>query len=203
MVVICLPATLASGVAQERIGRPSRCTVQAPQSAMPQPNLVPVSPATSRSAQSSGMAGSASSVVGLPLSTNDVGMQRFSGRDASILRLPQRVPPAAWTCARDQRPRLDARLDIQIGDRQCIFFNELAARLDLISHARREDLIRGHRVLDAHLQQPARARIDGRLPELIGVHLTQTLVALDGLTLARLLEQPAHGLLERADVLAL
>jgi hypothetical protein len=41
MVVIFIPAALEIGVMQERIGLPSRCTVQAPHSAAPQPNLVP------------------------------------------------------------------------------------------------------------------------------------------------------------------
>src|SRR6266446_313771 len=41
---------------------------------MPQPNLVPVRPATSRTAHSKGMLGSASSVVDLPLRENDVDM---------------------------------------------------------------------------------------------------------------------------------
>src|SRR5438876_530381 len=48
MVVIRLPAAALTGVTQERIGWPSRCTVQAPQSAIPQPNFVPVRPTTSR-----------------------------------------------------------------------------------------------------------------------------------------------------------
>ena len=74
MVVTLRPATADSGVTQERIGLPSRCTVQAPHSAMPQPNLVPGRPATSRIAQSSGMLGSASSVAGLPFSSNEVDM---------------------------------------------------------------------------------------------------------------------------------
>src|SRR6267142_338053 len=43
MVVIFFPATAATGVTQERIGCPSRCTVQAPHNAIPQPNFVPVS----------------------------------------------------------------------------------------------------------------------------------------------------------------
>ena len=46
MVVTCLPATDAKGVTQERTAMPSTCTVQAPQRAMPQPNLVPGRPAT-------------------------------------------------------------------------------------------------------------------------------------------------------------
>ena len=46
---------------------PSTCTVQAPQAATPQPNLVPVSPSVSRSAQRSGVSGSRSSAWTLPL----------------------------------------------------------------------------------------------------------------------------------------
>ena len=44
MVVIFLPATAEMGVTQERVAAPLTCTVQAPHCAMPQPNLVPVSP---------------------------------------------------------------------------------------------------------------------------------------------------------------
>ena len=43
------------------------CTVQAPQSAMPQPNFVPVRPTTSRSAHRIGMSGGTSTVWSLPL----------------------------------------------------------------------------------------------------------------------------------------
>ena len=43
------------------------CTVQAPHCAMPQPNLVPVMPSTSRSTQSSGMSPGASKVRFSPL----------------------------------------------------------------------------------------------------------------------------------------
>ncbi len=64
---------------QERMALPSRCTVQAPHSAMPQPNLVPCRPATSRIAHSSGIVGSASSVADLPLSTKVVAMSDSAG----------------------------------------------------------------------------------------------------------------------------
>src|SRR5258708_398217 len=57
MVVMFLPATLATGTEQERRASPSTCTVQAPHCAMPQPNFVPVSPRISRKNQSKGMAG--------------------------------------------------------------------------------------------------------------------------------------------------
>jgi hypothetical protein len=55
MVVMRLSAAAATGVTQDLIGWPSRWTVQAPQSAMPQPNLVPLRPITSRNAHSTGM----------------------------------------------------------------------------------------------------------------------------------------------------
>src|SRR5580704_10492138 len=93
--------------------------------------------------------------------------------------------------------------DVEIRHRQRILLDELTPRLDLIAHQRGEDLIRRYRVLDAHLQQPPRLRIDRGLPELLGIHLTQSLVALYRLALAGLLEQPGHRLFERADVLAL
>src|SRR5262245_43032453 len=67
MVVIFLPAAVDIGVLQERIGWPSSSTVQAPHSAMPQPNLVPVMPSVSRITQSSGVSGAALTSRALPL----------------------------------------------------------------------------------------------------------------------------------------
>src|SRR5204863_8023999 len=52
------------------------------------------------------------------------------------------------------------------------------------------------------LQQAARLGIDRGLPELLRVHLAESLVALDRLALLRLIEKPLHRLLEGADVLA-
>jgi hypothetical protein len=42
MVVMALPSTALKGSTQDRTATPSRCTVQAPHRATPQPNLVPV-----------------------------------------------------------------------------------------------------------------------------------------------------------------
>src|SRR5271165_1667927 len=61
VVTAALP-TLSMVVIQERVGAPSKCTVQAPQSAIPQPNLVPVMPNTSRSTHSRGVSPSTSAV---------------------------------------------------------------------------------------------------------------------------------------------
>ncbi len=48
MVVTLFPATAEIGVMQERDASPLMCTVHAPQSAMPQPNFVPVMFSVSR-----------------------------------------------------------------------------------------------------------------------------------------------------------
>ncbi len=67
MVVILCPAAAEMGVTQERIACPFNCTVQAPHRAAPQPNLVPVQPSVSRSAQRIGVDGSASTWRSWPL----------------------------------------------------------------------------------------------------------------------------------------
>jgi hypothetical protein len=67
MVVIACPTAALTGITQDRRGLPSECTVQAPHSAAPQPNLVPFMPSRSRSTQSSGMSGGASTVWAFPL----------------------------------------------------------------------------------------------------------------------------------------
>src|SRR2546430_10468864 len=67
MVVISWPAASDTRFTQERMASPLRWTVQAPQSAMPQPYLVPVRPSVSRNTHSSGVLGSTSALNCLPL----------------------------------------------------------------------------------------------------------------------------------------
>src|SRR3979490_2588351 len=74
MVVIFLPATAETGVMHARVGAPSTCTVQAPQSAMPQPNFVPVIPSTSRKTHNNGVSLSTSTVRSTPLTLMVVAM---------------------------------------------------------------------------------------------------------------------------------
>src|ERR1700751_3216983 len=66
MVTTFFPATSDIGMLQERIASPLRCTVQAPQSATPQPNFVPVRPSSSRRYHMSGIDGSPSNVRSRP-----------------------------------------------------------------------------------------------------------------------------------------
>src|SRR5579872_4261723 len=67
MVVTDLPATAESGVTHEKARSPSMCTMQAPQSPIPHPNLVPVNPNCSRRHHSSRELPSRSADTGLPL----------------------------------------------------------------------------------------------------------------------------------------
>src|SRR5258708_40100906 len=67
MVVISLPAASATRLTQERIASPFKWTVHAPHCAIPQPYLVPVNESVSRSTQSSGVPGSTSTFIVLPL----------------------------------------------------------------------------------------------------------------------------------------
>jgi hypothetical protein len=72
MVVILAPATAATGVMQERVARPSTCTVHAPQNPIPQPNFVPVSPSSSRITQSNAASSGLCTETVLPLRSNVV-----------------------------------------------------------------------------------------------------------------------------------
>src|SRR5262249_49444448 len=64
------PLASLMAMAQEREASPSMWTVQAPHSATPQPNFVPVSPSSSRRYQSSGIEGSPSNDCSWPLTCN-------------------------------------------------------------------------------------------------------------------------------------
>ena len=72
IVVTDLPAAALTGVTQLRIAVPSRCTVQAPQRAMPQPNFVPFCFSSSRTTQSSGVSAGLSDVTDLPFNWNSI-----------------------------------------------------------------------------------------------------------------------------------
>src|SRR5215831_12206873 len=86
MVVTFFPCTLETGVMQERAASPLMCTVQAPHSAMPQPNLVPVRSRVSRNTQSRGICGSTFTVVNLPLRVNVVAMMSSPAAKGNILQ---------------------------------------------------------------------------------------------------------------------
>src|SRR6266849_2415016 len=83
MVVTFFPATAETGVIQERVISPLMCTVQAPQSAMPHPNFVPVMFKVSRRTQSSGISGLTSTVWDFPFNVKVTAIGPPSGRALS------------------------------------------------------------------------------------------------------------------------
>src|SRR5260370_21934700 len=80
MVVIAEVPTLSMVVMQERVGFPSTWMVQAPHSAAPQPNLVPVIPRTSRRTHRTGVSPSTSTVRTTPFTLMLYGMSCLAVR---------------------------------------------------------------------------------------------------------------------------
>src|SRR5690242_356821 len=70
--------------------------------------------------------------------------------------------------------------DVQVHHFEGVLLDEAAAPLHLVPHEQVEDLLGGLDVLELHLEQGALVGIERRLPELLGVHLAEALVALDG-----------------------
>ena len=75
-----------------------------------------------------------------------------------------------------------------------VFLDVLAAVPDLGAHELAHGAVGDHGVLDGHALQDARLGVHGGARQLLGVHLAQALVALDGIALA-LLGDLAVGLL--------
>src|SRR2546423_15702652 len=95
IVTTFLPAPADTGVVQARTAWPFTCTVHAPQTAMPQPYLVPVRPNSSRTTHISGVSGSNVDVTVLPFRGNLVairvspsGSPRNAARNAPRLCFP-------------------------------------------------------------------------------------------------------------------
>src|SRR5690242_276284 len=91
MVVTFLPATPDRGVTQERRGTPSRCTVQAPHCASPQPKCGLLWPRSLRMAYSRGMFGSPSTETAWPSSVNST----VATEGISVREVPQVWPSAS------------------------------------------------------------------------------------------------------------
>src|SRR5437016_4552555 len=77
MVVTLAPATAPTEVMQDRVARPSTWTVQAPQRPIPQPNLVPVRPTSSRIAHRSGVSSGLCSETVRPLISRVIMIERL------------------------------------------------------------------------------------------------------------------------------
>ena len=73
-----------------------------------------------------------------------------------------------------------------------MFLDELLARLDRVSHQIAHRTLGLGGIVDAHLEQRARCGFHRGLPQLVGIHLTQALVALD-VELVRAAHLGEHG----------
>src|SRR5699024_3569691 len=69
--------------------------------------------------------------------------------------------------------------DVQEADVSRVAGDEVPSRVDVLAHEDREQLVRRGRVLERDLAERADRRVHGGLPQLLGVHLTEPLVALD------------------------
>src|SRR6266566_1734315 len=75
-----------------------------------------------------------------------------------------------------------APLDIQIAHVQRVVFNELAARLDLLTHQFGKHFLRLNSIGQINAQQLAVRRVHGRLKQFLGVHFTQAFKSFNGQT---------------------
>src|SRR6185436_9679201 len=138
-------------------GSPFRCTVHAPQSAAPQPNLVPVMPSVSRSTQSSGVFGSTLTCLALPLTVR------------LIMNLPSL---SRWSVSTVEREYPARRMPRQPKCR-CVSPPPLPAQLEALDLARRglrqlgQELdparvfVRRKALLDVLLQRSCQRRVAG------------------------------------------
>ena len=70
-------------------------------------------------------------------------------------------------------------LDVQVLHFQRVFLDELAAALDVFAHEHAEHPLGLGGFVEGDAEEDADARVERRLPELLGVHLAQPFEALD------------------------
>src|SRR6185503_2648150 len=90
-------------------------------------------------------------------------------------------------------------LDVEVLHVEGVVLDVLAARLDLVAHQRGEHQVGLGVVLGAHLQQRPHLGIHGGGPELLGIHLAEALVAVDGDALLAGGDEEFDQFIERMD----
>src|SRR6266446_5172275 len=107
MVVTWRPCAIMTGMTQVRIAAPSICMVQAPQTPMPQPNLLPVSRRCSRTTHNSGTSCGPSNSAGITLTENFTDMWGSLSRVGAerIVRERHHVEPLAGRAEQGLRQR--------------------------------------------------------------------------------------------------
>src|SRR5262245_8839917 len=110
IVTTFLPATAETGVVHALTAWPPTSTVQAPHTAMPQPNLVPVNPNSSRTTHISGVSGGDADETDFPFRIKLVAMRlpSLSHKETRRELAPQTL--VAWTA------RVHARAHVSGGN---------------------------------------------------------------------------------------
>src|SRR5450631_1701156 len=85
----------------------------------------------------------------------------------------------AWRQSGSAPRRRAVALDIEEANVASVALDEAAPALDVLAHEDREDLVRGRGIVQGDLEQDAVRGVHRGLPQLLVVHLTQALVALD------------------------
>src|SRR6478736_9189411 len=93
---------------------------------------------------------------------------------------------ALWWVLLESR-NVARHLDIEESHVLGVALDERAALLDVLAHEDREHLVRLGRVVEGHLEHQALLGVHRGLPQLLGVHLAQALVALDRVLLGSFL----------------
>src|SRR5512136_388702 len=129
-------------------------------------------------------------------------MSGFRGRRGGLALASTRSAPGAWCRGARPRTRHEApgRSDVEVPDVERVFLDELAPRLDLVTHQGREHQVGLGVVLGANLQQRPGLRLHRRGPELVGVHLAKALVPVDRDPAFPRADEVLDGLVERVDL---
>src|SRR5574337_357771 len=99
----------------------------------------------------------------------------------------------------DWDPSRACRSDVQIGYLERVGFDEVATRFDRLTHQHGKYLVGGDRVLDTDLQQASGIGIHRGVPQLLRVHFTQALEALDAAAFLGFFQQPVARFGEAED----
>src|SRR5207247_11463214 len=85
-------------------------------------------------------------------------------------------------------PESVTRSDVQIRYIKRVFLNEFPSRFNCVAHEDREHRVGAYGIVHRHPQQRARFGVHCRFPELLGIHLTNALVALERRPMLRQIE---------------
>ena len=89
-------------------------------------------------------------------------------------------------------------LDVQIGNCQRIFLDELPSWLNVVAHEGRKDFIGFDRIIDFYQHQSPGFRVNGGVPQLVRVHFAKTFVPLNRLPTSCFAHEPVNSFCERS-----